>query len=165
MQLHPGRRGHAADEGRIELASRNAFETSAGGSSDQLGDHRRGHRLQLLEHAAEPVAEPGAAADPQGGDRSRRRGLNRPRPRLLHRGQYCSGLREEPRTRRRQPDSPRRPVEQADSQLALEPGQLLAHRRLPDRQGLRSAAEVQVLRDCDEVLELTQLHLPSLPRT
>ena len=49
-------------------------------------------------------------------------------------------------------------VEQHDVQLALELADLLAERGLRDAQARRGAAEMQLLRDGQEVAEVAELH-------
>ena len=50
------------------------------------------------------------------------------------------------------------PVEQPDAELLLELADLLADRGLRHVQALRRAAEVQLLRDRDEVPQVTEFH-------
>ena len=49
-------------------------------------------------------------------------------------------------------------VEQPHAELGLELADLLADRRLRHVQALRGAAEMQLLRDRDEVPQVSQLH-------
>ena len=58
----------------------------------------------------------------------------------------------------RELDAPARPDQQREPELVLERADLLAQRRLGDVQALGGAAEVQLLRDRDEVAKLAQFH-------
>jgi hypothetical protein len=61
-----------------------------------------------------------------------------------------------------QPDAALVPVEQRLAELALEPADLRAHRRLSDRQAERRARDLALLGHRDEVGEVPQLHKQSL---
>ena len=88
-----------------------------------------------------------AGIDPTGGgDRALELGQNRPR------------VSQERGAGRRELDPPARPDEQRKPELFLECPDLLAQRGLRDVQAFGSAAEVQLLRDGDEVTQLTKLH-------
>jgi hypothetical protein len=55
-----------------------------------------------------------------------------------------------------------RALEQPDAELGLELAHLLADRRLRDVEALGGAAEVQLLRDGDEVPKVTEFHAAQL---
>ena len=58
----------------------------------------------------------------------------------------------------RERDLPTRSLEQLHAERPLKPDDLLAQRRLSHVQRLGGAAEVEVLRNCDEVPQLAKLH-------
>jgi hypothetical protein len=78
--------------------------------------------------------------------------------RTLRLRQDLAGVSEERTARGRQLDAALRPVEEHDSELLLELADLLAQRRLRDPHPRGRAAEVQLLRDGDEVAEVAELH-------
>ncbi|GAA1112033.1 hypothetical protein GCM10009630_06380 [Kribbella jejuensis] len=75
-----------------------------------------------------------------------------------------SGGREEALARFGEADGAGGAVEELDAELAFEPGDLLTHAGLADAELLGGAAEVQYLRDRDEVLDLPKLHVPIIAR-
>ena len=87
-----------------------------------------------------------------------------PRARTAHRinRSLCSRGRFAPRekesTHLGELDQSRRAVEQSDTQLALEALHLLTQGSLSQVLTLCSMAEVPLLCDCNEVLQLTKLH-------
>jgi hypothetical protein len=67
-------------------------------------------------------------------------------------------VREECPSGGRQLDAALRPIEQGDAELLLELADLLAQRRLRDSHPRGGAAEVQLLRDGEEVAQVPELH-------
>jgi hypothetical protein len=80
------------------------------------------------------------------------------RPYPVRGRQHGPCLRQQPLPGRRQPDVPGGAIEQPHAELAFQPGELLAHRRLPDVQPLGGAHERAGVRDRREVPQLAQLH-------
>jgi hypothetical protein len=83
-----------------------------------------------------------------------------------HLGERLAHLVQEQATGAGQPHVVRGAVEQPNPKLALEPADLLAERRLRDVLALGRPPEVQLLSQCHEVAQLTELHhrLQPLPR-
>jgi hypothetical protein len=82
----------------------------------------------------------------------------RGRPRDLRLLQDAPGLVEERGSRRGQGHAALRAVEEPHAKLLLELAHLLADGRLRDVQALCRAAEVQLLRDGNEVSEVSEFH-------
>lgn len=148
----------ATDERQVELAGPYRVELrghrpriqpdgEVGRLGPQPGDARR-HPCLEPRTAAEPD-DPSAAAGELGGDGAGAVGDV----------EHGASLDEHPFAVGGEPDVPRGPVEQLDPELALQPAHLLADRGLHDVQALGGTAEVELLRDGDEVPELPQLHL------
>ena len=76
----------------------------------------------------------------------------------VHLGEHAPGLDQEDVARAGQAHRPARALHEGKTHLPLQARQLLADRRLRDVQPLRGAPEVQLLREGDEVPQLTQLH-------
>jgi hypothetical protein len=157
MKSRPG----AASRPRTKAASSWPAPTRSslarGRRTDQLDRDRL--PLKPSEDRIQPFAQPRAGT--QAERLPRRSGRGRPRP--LDAGEYRAGFRQEPLARFREPDRPRRPVEQQYPELAFQPGDLLAHRGLADLQLIGGAAEVEDLSHRHEVLDLPQLHPEMLP--
>ena len=124
------------------------------------------HQLQLSFRAApnelaqqpvQPVAEALAGTEPHD-LRVVLAECRDGRGRGVGRGEHGTSMRQEGRAGLGECDTAGRPVEQGDTQLALEPPHLLAHRGLDDVQPFGRAAEVQLLGDGQEVPQLTQFH-------
>src|SRR5581483_6714478 len=77
--------------------------------------------------------------------------------------QDATRLVEKRGSRRRQGHGVGRAVKEAHPELLLELAHLLADGRLGDVQPLRSAAEMQLLRDGDEVPQVSEFHSGSAP--
>ncbi len=149
--------GDAADEGGVELPVAYLLKPHRRRLADQFHHRVRrqsGHRRQ---HPVKARAQADVRADPQ-----QRRLIG---AQLSHRRQGCLlGVKEDPghgqegAARRGQGDSAGAAVEQLQAELAFQPPDLLADRRLDDVQPLGGPAEVEFLGDRHEVPNLTQLH-------
>ena len=104
--------------------------------------------LELGEQAGKPAAEAGAGAQPQ------RAGAAHGCAGARHGSEDGPRLGEEPLALEGQRDAAGRAVDEQDAELALQTPELLADGGLHDVQPLGGTAEVQLLGDRDEVLEL-----------
>jgi hypothetical protein len=152
-----------ADEPQVEGAGRQRAQLLNGRALAQLqldvgprgpealhdvGDDREQRRADEADAKAADLA---FADPPSRGDRA------------VELGQDRAGVAQERRAGRGELNAPARPLQQEHAQLVLEPAQLLAQRGLGQMQPRGRAAEVQLLRDRDEVLQLAQLHGSSPP--
>src|SRR4029079_3689838 len=76
---------------------------------------------------------------------------------------HAPRLLEQDGTRGSEGDAAMRAVQQQHAELGLELADLLAHCRLSDVQPLRRAPGVQLLGDGDEVSEMSQFHVSTVP--
>ncbi len=160
MTSRSGRGLDAADERRVEPAGPDPVKPNGRGVRPQVHGHVRIGTFQCLQQLIETLAKPAAAAEVQG---DRRLALSdHRRASALDRGEDRARLRQEPLSRRSQAHDSGRSLEEALPELAFEAGDLPAHGRLTDAQGLGGHAEAQRLRHREEALDLPDLHLQSL---
>ena len=77
--------------------------------------------------------------------------------------QSRAGFGEKQSARFRQPDTATGPVEQPRAEFRLERPDLLAERRLRNRQALGRATEMHFLRHADEIAQMPEVHRRSIP--
>ena len=160
LELFRDRRSHQAD---VDLQIRERLELIR---AHQLGQLRRHCRRALPDHREE-VSQ--YCVRPDRGERDAQRSgltVGRPPSRLgsdLEEREHSSAVFEEHRAGRSEPHSPPGPVEQRDVERALQALDLPGQRRLGHRQPLGGPAEVLLLGDRDESLQLLQREVHAMP--
>lgn len=81
---------------------------------------------------------------------------------LVHLAEDLAGARQVGAPRVGEVDPARTPVEQLHAELGLQPADRLRQRRLGHGEPFGGAPEVQLLGDCDEVPQVTQIHIVSI---